>query len=87
MPELEERHVYEIDDGEQHWYVALSSVAAVAAHRELLSEPALDCFVTELADDGLLTISFPDEEGRQPETRTCKEWAALEEGFLASTLS
>ena len=41
---------------------------------------------TQLPDDEVLTVrSDDDDDGDEPESMTCREWAETGRGFLAST--
>lgn len=90
-------HVYLIDDGARHWYVATSEGNALAQYAEDSYGGSVEDYladypettVTQCDDDKTLTINFdPDHEidGNQEETKTFAEWVEeRDEGRLCST--
>ena len=93
-------HVYEIHDGETHWYVATSATSALREYltdhsygsiadyrREVLRDERAT--ITELSDSKRLDIRFENEQGDYDEevTKTCRAWAKeCGKGVLCTTL-
>lgn len=90
-------HVFRIEDGEQHWYVATSARAALAAFvkdsyhpmtvREFRKEYP-ETTVTQCPDGGRMAIGMENERADFDRvTHTYATWAKLTPpGFLATTL-
>ncbi len=75
------KHVYQVQDGETHLYVARSAEEAKLMHESLeYGEPIEE--VSQLADDRSLTIRGEDGEDI---TKTCAEWAAEGCGQIGSS--
>lgn len=88
-------HVYEIEDGETHWYVATSERDAfkLYAEQHFLTQAQLKtsgALASQCADDREMTIMFEDENGEYNDentrTQTCAQWAKeAGRGFLSTT--
>ena len=75
--------VYEISDGETHFYVAQSPEEAMQLHMTAYMLPNCDGFdVQEMPDDYFLTIR--DDIGND-ERKACSEWVLDGKGLLGST--
>ena len=86
--------IWEVDDGEQHWYSAESRERALAMHLEpltnqagVLDEDSLGCKVEDieidrLSDDTVLPVNVEDEGVVR---KTAAEWAADGEGLVGTT--
>jgi len=87
--------VYEVDDGEQHWYAAESREDALNQHLEPLRSPKtgeitewsqeeIDEFdVRQLSSDTVLPVR---QEDNSVVTKTAEEWCADGKGLIASTV-
>ena len=86
--------IYEVDDGEQHWYAAASKKDALKLHLEPLLTPdgiledyhgiILDeIVVKQLAPETILPVC--QDDGTKI-TKTAAEWAAEGEGLVGSTV-
>lgn len=92
-------HVYLIEDGASHWYVATSEEAALAEYVETVyggsvedhKEEYPETTITQCDDDHKITITFdPDRgddfDGDEEVTKTCAEWVDERgEGCLCSS--
>jgi len=91
-------HVYEIDDGETHWYVAVSANAALREYLKMYSHGSIADYrrevpkeeratVAELSDFKCLGIRFENEMGDYDEetVKQCRTWAKQGAGFLCTT--
>lgn len=89
-------HVYKVEDGETHWYVASSPRDAlkqlvhdytfpVQTAAQWLKENERPA-ISMLLDDEKLTINMEDEKGDyKPLTDTCAEWAKSGRMCIATT--
>lgn len=86
--------LWEVDDGEQHWYSAPSADRALEMHMEPLRNPKTgkvddidleDVVVNQVSDDTVLPVRHEDYNN-EIIRRTAKEWCADGEGFIASTV-
>ena len=90
-------HLWEVDDGEQHWYAASSAERALELHFEPLRDPKtgkVDCWndlgieeekieVNQVPDTKILTVRS-DDTG-EDEKKTALEWCQEGEGIVATT--
>jgi hypothetical protein len=94
MPTL---HVYKIDDGAQHWYVAASEDHALTQYIEDCYGGSLEDYrkdnpettVVQCVDDSNLTITMDEDydiDDPNEVTKTCAEWVEERgEGALCSS--
>lgn len=60
---LGEHHVYRVEDGERHWYVATSAGRALRAHESLMEPEDAEPFtVTRLAPAELVEVTLEDAD-------------------------
>jgi hypothetical protein len=82
-------HVWEVDDGEQHWYSAYNAEHAVKQHAEPLCEkdlkdnPPSKWTAKKLPDNEKLPV-WSDYEG-DPTVKLAAEWAENGPGPIATT--
>jgi hypothetical protein len=85
---MSDRHLFKIDDGELHWYSALSAQEATTMHKEHYAFPDDQLNIDEivqLADEEELTVFVEDVEESKV-TRTARQWATEKSGFIASSV-
>lgn len=86
-----------VDGGEQYWYVAADGTDAIEQHKKFNYGEATGVELTATMEAELSAYREPDgarlkvevDEGGDAEgyvERTAKEWAAIESGFLGSTV-
>ena len=86
------RHIFKIDDGEQHWVSAddeRDALRWIADDYGTVDQYVADCEpkVTRLDDDELLGV-YLDHPYRDPTARDvkpCREWAAERAGVIATS--
>jgi uncharacterized membrane protein YcgQ (UPF0703/DUF1980 family) len=81
--------VFEIDDGERHWYIAETEAAAFETHQSVFDEDEhYEYEISELPNNKEVSIDFDD--GKGPQKRTCEQWIEIlykdEPYFLGSTV-
>jgi hypothetical protein len=88
-------HVYLIDDGEQHWYIATSARRALTAFAKaqfgtsateyLKENPETE--ISHLPDNEILTINQEGPDGSLKRVRhRCSTWTKQGAGFLCTTV-
>jgi hypothetical protein len=85
---MSDRHLFKIDDGERHWYSAVSTDEATAMHKEHYEFKDDDLCVDEIVkvpDDEELTIAIEDIEESKV-TKTARQWADEKSGFIGATV-
>lgn len=84
---MSDKHVFLIEDGEKHWYVASDEEDAFNMYNNDMAgdgETIEDVSITRLDDEMALTCQDEDDG---PITQTCAEWIEeVESGFLGSTV-
>ena len=85
----ESLHLWKLDDGERHWYVASSKRETLLMHLGPLSpcDGDLPCLVeeveiTQVSDDTVLPVRDEDDE---VVNKTAREWCKNGKGLVAST--
>jgi hypothetical protein len=85
---MSDRHLFRIDDGERHWYSAVSADEATAMHKEHYYFDDVDLTIDEivqLADDEELSVFVEDTEESKV-TKTARQWADEKSGFIGATV-
>lgn len=68
-------HVFELDDGEQHWYVGTSVEEVRQFHMGLVGEEYdMECEIKEIDDSRELRIAMDYGVPESVEIKSCKEW-------------
>lgn len=76
-------NVYQIDDGEWHWYAADTFADAIAMHCSIIGEDEFDELrISKMADHQELIVRNEDDGSET--IKSCEEWAN-ERGPICST--
>lgn len=88
-------HLWEVDDGEQHWYSASSEEDALEQHLKPMLDPKTGenmCFDQDEIDE-IEVSQVPDNqpvhvkmENNSLVSKSAKMWCADGRGFIASTI-
>ena len=88
--------VFEVDDGEQHWYSAESKDDALNQHFEPLRDPKTgnldleshgiydEIEVCQMSNETVLPVT--QEDGKTVIRKTAREWASEGKGLVACTV-
>lgn len=92
-PKKRPLHVYVIDDGEQHWYAAVSERSAMTRYRRdtwTTAANTREVTVVQCSDFQELTVTSRAQDTGEPKdehrTQICREWAEeAGSGLIATT--